>query len=35
MGGEIVGFAFVVELEFLKGRGKLQKYEVTSLLKYS
>ena len=35
MGGEIIGFAFVVELEFLKGRGKLQKYEVTSLLKYS
>ncbi len=35
MGGEIVGFAFVVELEFLKGREKLRKYEVTSLLKYS
>jgi adenine phosphoribosyltransferase len=35
MGGEIVGFTFVVELEFLKGREKLQKYEVTSLLKYS
>ncbi len=35
MGGEIVGLAFVVELEFLKGREKLRKYEVTSLLKYS
>jgi adenine phosphoribosyltransferase len=35
MGGEIVGFAFVVELEVLKGREKLRKYEVTSLLKYS
>ncbi len=35
MGGEIVGFAFVVELEFLKGREKLRKYDVTSLLKYS
>lgn len=35
MGGEILGFAFVVELEFLKGREKLRNYEVTSLLKYS
>jgi adenine phosphoribosyltransferase len=35
MGGEIVGLAFLVELDFLKGREKLQKYDVTSLLKYS
>jgi len=35
MGGKIVALAFLVELEFLNGRQKLQKYEVTSLLKYS
>jgi adenine phosphoribosyltransferase len=34
MGGTVVGLAFVVELEFLHGRDKLTKYEVTSLLKY-
>ncbi len=31
---EIAGLAFVVELEFLKGRDKLQGYDVYSLLKY-
>jgi adenine phosphoribosyltransferase len=35
MGGTVVGLAFLVELEFLNGRQKLQNYEVTSLLKYS
>lgn len=34
MGGIVVGLAFVVELEFLKGRQKLGKYEITSLIKY-
>lgn len=34
MGGSVVGLAFLVELEFLKGRDKLTKYEVTSVLKY-
>ncbi len=31
---DIAGLAFVVELEFLKARGKLQGYDVYSLLKY-
>jgi adenine phosphoribosyltransferase len=30
----VVGLAFVVELEFLPGREKLQGYDVRSLLKY-
>lgn len=34
LGGEIVGFAFLVELSFLKGRDKLAGYPVYSLLKY-
>ena len=34
LGGEVVGLAFVVELEFLPGRQKLQGYDVRSLLKY-
>ncbi len=33
-GGTVVGLAFVIELDFLHGREKLQKYEITSLLKY-
>src|SRR6201993_4393171 len=32
LGGEIAGLAFVVELDFLKGRDKLRQYEVFSLL---
>ena len=35
MGGTVIGLAFLVELEFLNGRSKLQKYEFTSLLKYA
>ena len=31
---DIAGLAFVVELEFLKGRDKLKGYDVYSLLKY-
>jgi len=34
LGGEIVGLGFVVELDFLKGREKLKKYDVFSLLHY-
>jgi adenine phosphoribosyltransferase len=33
-GGIVVGLAFVVELEFLKGRDKLEGYGVLSLVKY-
>jgi adenine phosphoribosyltransferase len=34
MGGVLVGFAFLVELEFLHGRDQLTKYNITSVLKY-
>jgi adenine phosphoribosyltransferase len=34
MGGTVVGLAFLVELEFLNGREKLEGYNVTSILKY-
>ncbi len=34
MGGTVVGLAFMVELTGLKGRQKLERYEVTSILKY-
>ena len=33
-GGEIAGLAFVVELEFLPGRARLEGYDVRSLIKY-
>jgi adenine phosphoribosyltransferase len=35
LGGEAVGLAFVIELEFLHGREKLAGYDVFSLLTYS
>src|ERR1700735_687769 len=35
LGGEIAGLAFVVELDFLKGRAKFAEYDVFSLLHYS
>jgi adenine phosphoribosyltransferase len=35
LGAEIAGLAFVVELDFLNGRDKLQGYDVFSLLHYS
>ena len=35
IGGEVAGMAFVVELDFLKGRERLAKYDVMSLLHYS
>jgi adenine phosphoribosyltransferase len=34
LGAKVVGCAFVVELDFLKGREKLDKYNVFSLLHY-
>lgn len=34
VGGVVAGFAFVVELDFLKGRDKLAKYDVFSLIHY-
>jgi adenine phosphoribosyltransferase len=34
MGGEVVGLAFVIELEFLNGRERLEGYDVFSLIKY-
>jgi|SRR5579884_1225148 adenine phosphoribosyltransferase len=35
LGGVVTGLAFVIELEFLKGREKLNGYDVFSLLKYA
>ena len=34
LGGEVVGLAFVIELEFLDGREKLDGYAGSSLIKY-
>ncbi len=34
LGGQVVGLAFVIELEFLKGREKLEGYDVFSLIRY-
>ena len=34
LGGEVVGLAFVIELEFLPGRRRLEGYDVRSLIKY-
>jgi adenine phosphoribosyltransferase len=34
VGGKLSGFGFLIELEFLKGRSKLAKYDVHSVLKY-
>lgn len=34
LGGVVAGLSFVIELEFLKGRRRLNGYEVFSLLKY-
>jgi len=34
LGGTVVGLVFVVELEFLPGRAKLEGYDVRSLIKY-
>jgi adenine phosphoribosyltransferase len=34
LGGTVVSLAFVIELEFLKGREKLGGYDIVSLLRY-
>ena len=34
LGGEVVQISFIIELTFLKGRDKLKKYDVKSLVKY-
>jgi adenine phosphoribosyltransferase len=34
LGGEVVGMAFLIELDFLKGREQLSDYEVFSLIQY-
>ena len=34
LGGKVLGFAFVTELSYLKGRLKLSGYEIQSLAKY-
>lgn len=34
LGGEIAGCAFVVELDFLKGREKLSQYQIHSMVHY-
>jgi adenine phosphoribosyltransferase len=35
LGGEVVGLAFVIELEFLHGRDRLEGYDVFSLIQYA
>jgi adenine phosphoribosyltransferase len=35
LGGQVVGLAFVIELNFLNGREKLKGYDVFSLLQYN
>ncbi len=34
LGGRVVGIGFLIELEFLKGREKLSRYELHSVLRY-
>ena len=34
VGGKIIGFAFLIELAFLKGRKNLKGYDIFSLIKY-
>jgi len=34
LGGEVAGFAFLIELSFLKGREKLKGYDILSLIDY-
>ncbi|HPG31312.1 MAG TPA: adenine phosphoribosyltransferase [bacterium] len=34
LGGNVIGLRFLIELSFLKGLDKLQKYNVKSLIKY-
>jgi adenine phosphoribosyltransferase len=34
LGGKVAGLGFVIEITFLKGREKLQGYDVFSLIQY-
>ena len=34
LGGRVAGLGFLIELEFLKGRDKLEQYDLHSVLKY-
>ena len=34
LGGTVVGLGFLIELEFLRGRAKLSKYDIHAVLKY-
>ena len=34
LGGIVVGLPFIIELEFLNGRNRLEGYDVFSLLQY-
>jgi adenine phosphoribosyltransferase len=34
LGGEVVGCCFIIELRFLKGRERLQKYDLHALIEY-
>jgi adenine phosphoribosyltransferase len=35
LGGEVVGIGFLIELSFLKGREKLGKYPIYTLVDYT
>lgn len=35
LGGKIIGIDFLIELDFLRGRDKLKKYKINSLLHYN
>ena len=35
LGGEVVGLAFLVELTDLKGREKISKYDIFTLMEYT
>jgi adenine phosphoribosyltransferase len=34
LGGEVIGCAFIIELDFLNGRERLSRYEIESLIHY-
>ena len=34
LGGEVIGMAFIIELDFLKGREQISEYDVFSLIHY-
>ena len=35
LGGEVIGMAFIIELDFLKGREQISDYDVFSLIHYA